>query len=197
MLEVLLLIFNTFILCFTISTDDFFLAFTYSLVNPKLEMSKKREISAIFAILQFIAPITGWLIIDLVELFFNPFKVIVPFIILISLTTIGIKLLLEGIFHKINSHHITYQFSIKGIFLHGLFTSLDALSLGLTFDGHGFWQVLLMSFLLFIMTYLRSMTGLKWGHKLNAHIPYSAGIISGIVMILVGIEIFLKSQGVF
>lgn len=196
MIETILLLINTLILTFTISTDDFFLAFTYALANPKLENRRRREISVIFAGLQFIAPVIGWIIIDVVEIFFNPFKLIVPYIVLVFLTGIGIKLILEGVFHKINSHHISYEFKIKGIVLHGFFTSLDALSLGMTYEGRSFYSLILMSLLLFFMTYIRSMTGLKLGKKLNAKIPFSAGIISGAVMILVGIEIFLKSKGI-
>lgn len=191
MIQFLISLLNIFILAFSVTTDDFFMSFSYSLSNPKLSSSKKHTIALIFTILQFLGTLLGWILTDAIESLWSQYKIIVPYIALMFFIYIGTKQLLEGLRHKVNTFHITYDYSIRGIILHGLTTSIDSFSIGLTFTEYGYIYVICISLFIGLITYIRSHSGLKLGQKLNAHIPFSAGIVSGIVIILVGIEIFV------
>jgi len=187
----LLTILNTLLVAFTISTDDFFLSFTYALSNPEIDKRKSLIIARMFGSLQFLAVIIGWIVTDIIGMIFHPFLKVIPYILLIFLVGIGVKLLIEGIYLRKHSFHRNYDFSLKGIFLHGLTSSIDALSLGITFVGDPVYSVLGLSVVVALMTYFRALSGIKFGKKLNSKIPFAAGIISGIILILVGIEIFI------
>jgi len=188
--SIFLRILNTLLVAFTISTDDFFLSFTYALSNPEIDKRKSVIIARIFGGLQFLAVIIGWLVTNIIGLIFHPFLKIVPYILLIFLVGIGIKLLIEGVYLRKHSFNRIYDFSLKGIFIHGLTSSIDALSLGMTFVGKPVHSVIGLSVAVALMTYFRALSGIKFGKKLNSKMPFAAGIISGIILILVGIEIF-------
>jgi len=192
MLSIFLLVFNTLLIAFSISTDDFLLAFSYALSNPEMDGYKKRTICRMFGGLQFLALIIGWLITDVLEIVFNPFVNAVPYILLFFLCAVGIKLLVEGIY--LHNHNIRrlYDISLRGIFLHGLTSCLDALFLGMTFAGKPIYAVIGLSVLVAAMTYIRTKSGLKFGAKMNGKVPFNAGIISGIIIILIAIEIFVR-----
>jgi len=192
---IFLTILNTLLVAFTISTDDFFLSFTYALSNPEIDKRKSVIIARMFGGLQFLAVIIGWLVTDIIGIIFHPFLKVVPYLLLIFLVVIGLKLLIEGIYLRKHSFHRIYDFSLKGIFLHGLTSSIDALSLGMTFVGDPVYSVLGLSVAVSVMTYFRAFSGIKFGKKLNSKMPFAAGIISGIILILVGIEIFFSMRG--
>lgn len=191
MISILILILNTLLLAFSISTDDFFLAFSYALSNPQLENKKKYTIGFIFSLLQFIAILAGWLVTDVIEIVFHPFVNVVPYLLLLFLSGVGLKLLIEGIYLKNHTFKKIYDYSFRGILLHGLTSCIDAYSLGITFTGYPLYSVFGLSTIVAIVTYIRSMSGIKLGKKVNGKIPFNAGIISGIIIILVAIEIFI------
>jgi len=191
-LENLMLVLDALLIAFSISTDDFFLSVTYSLANPALSELKGYVIARTFAGLQFLMTIFGWLIIDVIEHLWHPIVKAVPFLIFLFLLTIGVKLLLEGIFHHVNGFRVAYDFSLKNIFLHGLCSSLDALALGITFVDESFWYVLGSAATVSLMTFFRCHSGIKLGRKMNAKVPYSSGIVSGVIIISISIMIFIK-----
>ena len=74
-------------------------------------------------------PLAGWTCVHTVVKIFNSFSSIVPWIALILLGYIGVKMLLEGIKNKNGSgDQPKKKLSLSILFFQGIATSIDALS---------------------------------------------------------------------
>ena len=79
--------------------------------------------------------------------------------------------------------------------LQGVATSIDALSVGFTIADYDFLHALTASLIIAVVTFAICFAGLHIGKKAGNHLSSKAGILGGIILIGIGIEIFVK--GVF
>ena len=81
------------------------------------------------------------------------------------------------------------------LLLQGIATSIDALSVGCTISEYGFVMALVCALIIALTTFIICMIGLLIGKKFGTRLSGKANIFGGIILIIIGIEIFVK--GVF
>ncbi len=190
---------------FIMWTFDFFLngillgvglamdAFCVSLANgmnePKMPFKKTNAIGLTFSVFQGIMPLLGWLLCHTVLTYFKVFEHFIPWIAISLLGYIGGKMLYEGIKNKGEEKPAT---TFIALLLQGIATSIDALSAGLTIASYDFLFAAVTAILIASVTYLISIVGVFIGKKFGTAISGKATVFGGIILIIIGIEIFIK-----
>ena len=168
-------------------------AFSVSLANglnePKMKKSKMSLVASIFAFFQFLMPLLGWVLVHTLINFFEFFESFIPWIALILLLFIGIKMLIEGIKNKEETKNNKVGFI--SLLVQGIATSIDALSVGFTTTEYNITEALLSSLIIGIVTFIICLIGLIIGKKFGTKFSNKASILGGIILILIGIEIFI------
>ena len=176
-------------------------AFSVSLANGLGEpcMRKRRlvMIAGIFALFQFLMPMIGWLCVHTVAEKFAAFEKLIPWIALVLLCFIGGKMLFEGLGKKECEGGVCpcERIAFGALIVQGIATSIDALSVGFTISEYGFLQAMVACLLIGVVTWFICMGGLWIGKKFGTHLANRASILGGVILILIGIEIFLT--GIF
>ena len=112
----------------------------------------------------------------------------------LQLLYIGGKMLIETIFKKEEAEKAS-ELSFGALIVQGVATSIDALSVGFTISEYKLPMALLSSLIIGIVTFAICFGGLKLGKKIGTKLSGFAGILGGIILVGIGIEIFVK--GVF
>ena len=171
-------------------------AFSVSLANGLNEPTMKKRrmcgVAGIFALFQFVMPMIGWYCVSTVADLFVTFEKFIPWIALILLGYIGGKMLYDGIKGNIEEED-TPAVGIKGLLIQGVATSIDALSVGFTISNYNVVEALFACFLIGIVTFVICYVGLGIGKKAGTKLAGKAGILGGIILILIGLEIFITS----
>ncbi len=171
-------------------------AFSVSLANglsePKMKIKKAFSIAFIFAFFQAAMPIIGWVCVHTVAQQFEFFQKLIPYIALILLLFIGGKMLIEGIKNKCEEDCAS---TFKGILVQGVATSIDALSTGFTISEYDALKAVVCAVLIALVTFIICFMGVFIGKKFGTSISSKAGIFGGIILIIIGVQIFIK--GVF
>lgn len=161
-------------------------AFTISICKG-LSNNKKKDgiiISFFFGLFQFIMPIIGNYIGNVFNekiIYFN------PYISIILLIIIGILMLTEK-----NDNVIPTSLKFGELFLLSIATSIDALVIGISFSFLKI-DILSSSILIGIITFIMCILGYYLGNYFNKKIGKYSNLISGIIIILLGIKIFIQT----
>ena len=170
-------------------------AFSVSLANglnePTMKKSRMCGVAGIFSVFQFAMPLIGWICVSTVARLFGAFEKLISWIALILLGYIGGKMLYEGIKRKENEEEQT-AVGLKGLLIQGIATSIDALSVGFTISDYNWMEALLACLLIGIITFFICYTGLCIGKKAGTKLAGKAGILGGIILILIGLKIFIE-----
>jgi putative Mn2+ efflux pump MntP len=110
------------------------------------------------------------------------------------LVLIGVNMIREALSKK-EEESTNGALDFKTMFLLAIATSIDALAVGVSFACI---QVKLWSSVLIIglTTFVFSVLGVKIGNVFGSKYEKSAGIIGGIILILIGLKILLEHLGV-
>lgn len=144
-----------------------------------------------FGLFQALMPVIGYF---LGSQFARYIEVIDHWIAFGLLFLIGANMIREAIWgQEDHGHNGTLDF--KGMFLLAVATSIDALAVGVSFACI---QVELWSSVLAIgiTTFLFSVLGVKIGNLFGSKFEKPAGIIGGIILIIIGLKILLEHLGV-
>lgn len=170
-------------------------AFSVSLANGLSEpcMSKRRQagIPAVFALFQTLMPLAGWALVSTAAELFSLFEKSIPYIALILLCFIGGKMLLDGL-GKQESECPSAALSLSAVLLQGVATSIDALSVGFTVSDYSLYKAALSSAIIGGVTFLLCLAGVFIGRHAGTRLAGRAGVLGGIILIAIGIEIFIK-----
>ena len=172
-------------------------AFSVSLANGLNEpcMRKRRLmlIAGTFAVFQFLMPLIGWLCVHTIAEKFAAFEKLIPWIALVLLCFIGGKMLLEGLGKKkCDGDVCSYEpLAFGALIVQGIATSIDALSVGFTISEYDWLQALVACLLIGFVTFFICMGGLWIGKKFGTHLAGRASVLGGVILIVIGIEIFL------
>ncbi|MBP3392834.1 MAG: manganese efflux pump, partial [Clostridia bacterium] len=134
----------------------------------------------------------GWICIHTIVRYFRSFEKFIPWIALILLSYIGGKMLYEGIKQK-DSCSAMPTVGFGGLLLQGVATSIDALSVGFTIADYNLWEALICAGIIAAVTFFICMIGLQLGRKIGKCLSGKANIFGGIILILIGLEIFITS----
>ncbi len=171
-------------------------AFSVSLANglnePYMKKRKMCGISGVFAIFQFAMPMIGWICVSTAVQYFAAFEKCIPWIALVLLCYIGGKMLYEGIRDNGASDEKP-PVGIAGLMVQGIATSIDALSVGFTIAGYNIGEALIACLLIGFVTFVICYAGIIIGRRIGTKLAGKAGILGGVILILIGLEIFIKS----
>ena len=87
------------------------------------------------------------------------------------------------------------EVGIAALMIQGVATSIDALSVGFTIAGYGLAMALVCAFIIAIVTFIICIAGLTIGKKFGTKFANKATIFGGIILIIIGLEIFIT--GIF
>lgn len=171
-------------------------AFSVSLANglnePTMKKSRMCGVAGIFSGFQFAMPMIGWVCVSTVARLFGIFEKCIPWIALILLGYIGGKMLYESIKCK-DSEDEKPAVGYKGLLVQGVATSIDALSVGFTISAYNWLEALLACLIIGVVTYVICYAGLDIGKRAGTKLSGKAGILGGVILIFIGLEIFITS----
>lgn len=169
-------------------------AFSVSLANGLNEPCMKKHrmcmIAGIFAFFQALMPLLGWLCVRTIAQTFTAFQKLIPWIALVLLCFIGGKMLMDGIRNK-EEDCAAGAVTFSALLVQGVATSIDALSVGFTIAEYGWLMALVCALVIAAVTFAICMGGLLLGRKFGTKLAGKASILGGVILILIGIEIFL------
>ena len=171
-------------------------AFSVSLANglnePCMKKKKLLGIAGVFAIFQGMMPMIGWICVHTILQYFKAFEALSPWIALILLAFIGGKMLLEGIKNKEEEDECGCNgVGFAALIVQGIATSIDALSVGFTIAEYELLQAIVSALIIAVITFFICVGGLIIGKKFGTKLSNKASIFGGLILILIGIEIFL------
>ena len=182
-----LFIFNSILFGIGLAMDAFSVSLANGLAEPDMPVSRSMVIAGTFAGFQTLMPLLGWVCVHSIAEAFQAFQRFIPWIALVLLVYIGVKMIREGL------HEQEEKSSLKGfaLFIQGIATSIDALSVGFTIAEYTFVFALTESLIIGLVTFGICMAGVRLGGKAGTKLSGKAAVFGGIILILIGIEIFV------
>nr|MBQ8253524.1 manganese efflux pump [Lachnospiraceae bacterium] len=177
-----------------LAMDAFSVSLANGLNDPAMKKKRMCGVAGVFAFFQAFMPMTGWLFVHTMLRYFKKFEPYIPWIALVLLAFIGGKMLAEGIRgeeEEVKKEKLTTWV----LFIQGIATSIDALSVGFTIADYNLGQAFLVSVLIALVTFVICMAGLGIGKKFGTKLSNKASLLGGIILIGIGIEIFVT--GIF
>ena len=184
---------NSALLGVGLAMDAFSVSLANGLNDPHMSRRRGAIIAGTFGAFQAVMPMTGWLCVHTIVELFSAFERFVPWIALALLGYIGGKMLMEGI--KGEEAEETAELSAGALFMQGVATSIDALSVGFTISEYGWLMALVCSLIVAMVTFFICEAGLSLGKKFGTKLSGKASILGGVILIGIGLEIFIS--GVF
>lgn len=182
--------FNSIMLGVGLAMDAFSVSLANGLHEPRMHTRRMCGVASVFAIFQAAMPMTGWLCVHTIVEYFRAFDKLVPWIALLLLSYIGSKMVLEGI--RGQQEEEAAGVGLRALLIQGVATSIDALSVGFTIADYDFFTALLASVLIAVVTFFICLAGLAIGKKAGTKFSGKANILGGVILILIGIEIFVS-----
>jgi len=136
-----------------------------------------------FSIFQMIMPLIGYYLGNLLNIYLLKYNYLIVFFIL---TIIGINMIKESYSNNI----INSKLSLKELLLLSIATSIDALSIGITFSLFKINLLLTIS-IIGIITFILSFIGVNLGKILNNKFN-NINILGGIILIILGLKNLLE-----
>ena len=185
---------NSAMLGVGLAMDAFSVSLANGLNEPKMKKSRMTMIAGVFAGFQALMPFIGWVCVHTILQYFQMFETLIPWIALILLCFIGGKMLKEGIENK-DEEVEKAEVGFKALIIQGIATSIDALSVGFTIAEYGLLMAIVAALIIGVLTFFICFVGLGLGKKFGTVFSNKATIMGGIILIVIGLEIFVT--GVF
>lgn len=170
-------------------------AFSVSLANglnePRMRRARMAQIAGMFAFFQFLMPLVGWVCVHTLVQYFRAFERLIPWIALALLGYIGGKMLWEGLRGQAEDAPKA-GVTLAALVIQGVATSIDALSVGFTIAEYGPAMALTCCAIIAVVTFAICVGGLKLGKTFGIRLADKASILGGIILLLIGLEIFIS-----
>ena len=176
-----------------LAMDAFSVSMANGLNEPKMKKNRMALIAGTFAFFQFAMPMIGWICVHTIVEYFHSFQTLIPWIALILLCFIGGSMLKEGFENKVEEEE--KHVGKSALFMQGIATSIDALSVGFTIASYDFFMAFVCSLIIAVVTFVICIVGLGIGKKFGTKLSNKASILGGVILIAIGLEIFI--QGIF
>ena len=181
---------NSILLGIGLAMDAFSVSLANGLAEPKMKKRRLCGIAGVFAFFQALMPLLGWLCVHLFVKFFSSFQKFIPYIALALLLYIGISMIVDVVKKK-DGEEESKNLTFAVLIMQGVATSIDALSVGFTISEYGTLMALVCALIIAAVTFVICTAGLMIGKKFGTKLSDKAGIFGGIILILIGIEIFI------
>ena len=183
--------FNSILLGVGLAMDAFCVSMANGLHEPAIRKGKILGIAGVFGLFQGLMPLIGWVCIHTVVQYFAAFEKLIPWIALGLLSYIGGKMLLDGL-HP-DQEETGSGLGLAALLVQGIATSIDALSVGFTIADYDLAGAALASAIIAVVTAVICAGGVVIGKTVGNKIAGKASIFGGVILILIGIEIFVTS----
>lgn len=183
--------FISFMLGIGLAMDAFTVSLANGLSEPQMKPRKMALIAGVFAFFQALMPMIGWICVHTIAGQFSAFNRYIPWIALILLLYIGGKMLIEGIKGG-NETSENKNLTFATLLVQGVATSIDALSVGFTIADYDKLMALVCAGIIATLTFFICTAGILIGKKVGTKLAGKASIFGGIILIIIGIEIFVK-----
>lgn len=185
--------FQSALLGLGLAMDAFSVSVANGLNEPRMKNKKAFGIAGTFAFFQAVMPLLGWVCVHSVVSRFKSIEGFIPWIALLLLAFIGGKMIYEGL--RGGDDGEGGGTGLYALILQGIATSIDALSVGFTIAGYGVYMALMCALIISAVTFVTCLGGVFIGKKAGGTLAGKAGVLGGLILIAIGIEIFVK--GVF
>ena len=184
-----LFVLNSVLFGIGLAMDAFSVSLANGLHEPAMPVPRVLLIAGTFGIFQTVMPLLGWLCVHTIAETFQSMQRFIPWIALILLLFIGIRMILEGIHEKAEEPK-----SLRGgsLLIQGIATSIDALSVGFTIAEYTLVFALIESLIIGVVTFGLCTLGIRLGKTIGTKLSGKSTIVGGIILILIGIEIFIS-----
>lgn len=189
-----LFFFNSILLGVGLAMDAFSVSLANGLHENRMGRGRMCAIAGTYAGFQFLMPMIGWVCVHTILQIFSAFEKFIPWIALILLAYIGGEMLLESIRGGDEAEEAK-PLSIGTLMVQGIATSIDALSVGFTIADYDLLMAFVACLLIAVVTFFICYGGLAIGKRFGTRLAGKAGILGGVILIFIGLEIFVK--GVF
>jgi len=196
------LIINSLLLGVALAVDAFSVSIANGIIETNMKKGRMLKIAGVYAVFQMMMPLIGWFLVKTVAELFSSFHTSIPWIALVLLLFIGGKMILEGIQEKKHSkkeegkpREKAAKLTFTALIVQGIATSIDALSVGFTIADYSVIEALLSALIIGVVTLAICFVGLAFGKKIGNKFSSTATIIGGAILILIGIEVFVR--GIF
>lgn len=184
--------FTSIMLGVGLAMDAFSVSLANGLNEPRMKTGKTCLTSGIFSFFQFAMPMLGWICVSAVAHLFCAFEKFIPYIALGLLCFIGGKMLYDGIKNG-DSGDDEPAIGLGGLLLQGIATSIDALSVGFTISDYSPLEALFSCLIIGAVTFIICLAGIAIGKRAGTKLRGKAGIVGGLILIFIGLEIFVTS----
>lgn len=184
--------FNSVLLGVGLAMDAFSVSLANGLHEPHMKKRRMFLISGAFAFFQALMPMAGWICVHTVLEKFEAFEKFIPWIALALLAWIGGKMLFEGIRDREEEQKPEQTLGLWALFVQGVATSIDALSVGFTIADYGAERALVCALIIAAVTLGICFGGLAIGKKFGTKLSNKASILGGVILIAIGLEIFIS-----
>ena len=185
--------FNNILLGIGLAMDAFSVSLANGLNEPKMKKSKITGVAGLFALFQGLMPLIGWICVHTIVQYFSWFEKLIPWIALILLCYIGGKMLYDSIKNKEGEEAELKSVGLTALLVQGVATSIDALSVGFTIADYSLPVAVLAVLIIAIVTFFICFAGILIGKKFGTKLAGKAGILGGVILIFIGLEIFITS----
>ncbi|MGQ8336412.1 manganese efflux pump MntP [Sunxiuqinia sp. A32] len=178
---------TAFILALGLSFDSFAVSVISGLNIPHIRFFQAAKLAIILAIIQALMPLIGWLLESSVRQLIEPVDHWIAFGIL---SLIGGKMIIENLGTK-ETKEIKDPLKLPVAIVLGIATSIDALAVGFSMSVF-LEKILIAIFIIGMVTFLASMTGVLIGKKTGPRVNKYAEIAGGLILICLGLKILLE-----
>ena len=187
-----LFFFNSILLGVGLAMDAFSVSLANGLNEPRMSRGKQCAIAGTFGLFQALMPLLGWVCVHTIVRYFRAFEHFIPWIALILLGYIGGKMLWEGIKGR-DEEEARPGVGFAALMVQGVATSIDALSVGFTIADYDLFSAVLEALIIAGVTFLICLAGLAIGRKAGTRLAGKAGVLGGLILLFIGLEIFITS----
>ena len=190
---------SLFLIAVSLAMDAFAVSITNGVTAHNFSRQKAVLTAVCFGAFQFIMPLMGWLLGTGAYSLISSFDHWIAFVLL---GFIGGKMLFDTIREIRHPEQETEGIVLNGkiIIMQGIATSIDALAIGISFAAlamsvrFSLLTVNIWSSCLLIgaVAFVLSVTGGLLGKKIGGFFKNKAGIIGGVILILIGVKILLE-----
>jgi len=186
-----LFFFNSILLGVGLAMDAFSVSVANGLNEPRMSRARACAIAGTFAFFQFLMPMVGWFCVHTLAERFAAFQRLVPWLALALLLYIGGSMLREGL--RGGGEETSAGVGVGALLLQGIATSIDALSVGFTIAAYDAIAALVCSLLIAAVTFGLCLGGVRLGRAAGTRLAGRAGVLGGLILIGIGLEIFLTN----
>ena len=177
----------------SLAMDAFSVSLANGLREPRMCVRRMTLIAGIFALFQALMPLLGWICVHTVVTYFSAFETLIPWISLALLGYIGGKMLCDSLRGCEEESGGCGRVSFGALLVQGIATSIDALSTGFAIADYDFPAALLTVAIIALLTFIICLGGVYLGKKSGTCLAGKAGILGGVILIAIGLEIFISS----